>query len=105
MGCEVRWAASARQDVDAIIRHIAVVLGSSNAAAEHLDAFAKAADILSESPEIKAVGSHPPLARRSLRPLFVKRYVVLYSFDGDSVTVHRVFHTLQDYAKLIEREK
>lgn len=104
MGCEVRWTASARRDVDAIIRHIAIALDSPKAAGEHLDAFLEAADVVSESPEIKAVGSHPLLARRGLRPYFVKRYVMLYSFEDGSVTVHRVFHTLQDYARLIDRE-
>ena len=101
MGCEGRWTASARRDVDAIIRHIAIALDSPKAAGEHLDAFLGAADVLSESPEIKAVGSHPALARRGLRPYFVKRYVVLYAYEDDIVTVHRVFHTLRDYARLV----
>ena len=101
MGCEVRWTASARRDVDAIIRHIAVSLDSPKAAGEHLDAFLDAAAVLSESPEVMAIGSHPSLARRSLQPYFVKRYVILYAYEDGTVTVHRVFHTLQDYARLI----
>lgn len=101
MGCEVRWTASARRDVDAIIRHIAVSLDSPKAAGEHLDAILDAAAVLSEFPEVKAVGSHTSLARRGLRPYFVKRYVILYAYEDGAVTVHRVFHTLRDYARLI----
>ena len=104
MGCEARWTASAKADVESIVRHIAVVLGSPKAAFEHLDAFMTVADRISDSPEIKAVDTQPALACRALRPYFVKNYVILYSYDGDSALVHRVFHTRQDYARLIESD-
>ena len=101
MGCEVRWTASAKADVDGIIRHIAIVLGSPKAATEHIDAFLEAADLLSDYPELHAVGNHRSLACRGLRPYYVKNYVMLYSYDGHTVIVHRVFHARQDYARLI----
>ena len=104
MGYEVKWTASAKADTERIIRHIAVTLASPKAASEHLEAFLGVADSISEFPEIRAVGSHPALARRKLRTYFVKSYVVLYSFDGNEAVVHRIFHTLQDYARLIECE-
>lgn len=104
MGYEVKWTASAKADTERIVRHIAVTLASPKAASEHLEAFLGVADTISEFSEMRAVGSHPALARRKLRPYFVKSYVVLYSYDGSEVVVHRVFHTLQDYARLIERE-
>lgn len=102
MACEVRWTASARSDVEGMVRHIAVVLGSPKAAAEHLDAFLAAADRISNFPEMHATGSQPALACRNLRPYLVKNYVVLYSYDGDAAAVHRVFHARRDYARLIE---
>ena len=104
MGCEVKWTASARADVESIVRHIAVVLGSPKAASEHLNAFMSVADCISNFPEMRAVGSQPSLACRGLRPYFVKNYVVLYPYDGDSALVHRVFHTRQDYVRLIEND-
>ena len=104
MGCEVRWTAAARADVEGIIRHIAVALGSPKAASEHLDAFMDAADRISDFPEMRAVGTHPSLSCRGLRPYFVKRYVILYSFDGEGAVVHRAFHMLQDCARLIGRD-
>ena len=102
MGCEVKWTASAKADVEGIMRHIAVVLGSPQAATEHLDAFVEAADRIAEFPDLGAVGSHPALVCRGLRPYFVKGYVLLYSHDGGTAVVHRVFHMRQDYARLIE---
>ena len=101
MGCEGRWTASAKADIESIVRHIVVVLGSPKAASEHLDAFMAVAERISDFPEARAVGSQPSLACRGLRPYFVKNYVVLYSYDGDSALVHRVFHMRQDYARLI----
>ena len=52
MGCEVKWTASAKADVEAIVRHIAVVLGSPKAASEHLDAFMSVAERISDFPEL-----------------------------------------------------
>lgn len=104
MACEVKWTESARNDVDRAIRYIATVLASPKAASEHLDSFEAAAHFISEFPELHAVGKHPSLAARGLRPYFVKNYVMLYSYDGESVLVHRVFHMLQDYARIIGRE-
>lgn len=103
MGSEVRWTASARADVEGIMRHIAVVLDSPKAASDHLDEFIAAAGRISEFPELCPIGTHPALARRHLRPLFVKSCVMLYSHDANTVTVHRIFHTMQDYARLIEK--
>ena len=32
-------------------------------------------------------------------------YLVLYSYDGEAVTISRVFHSLQDYARLIGHDR
>ena len=103
MGCEVKWTATARTDVEAIVRHISIVLGSPNAASEHIDAFMSVADRISDSPEMRAISTQPSLACRNLRPYFVKNYVILYSYDGNTALIHRVFHAWQDCARLIER--
>ena len=63
-----------------------------------------AADLISDLPEMRAVSTQSSLACRDLRPYFVKNYVVLYFYDGDSALVYRVFHTRQDYARLIEND-
>lgn len=102
MGCEVIWTESARRDVEHAVSHIAGALGSPKAATEHLDAFLAAAESISEFPEARAVARQPSLAARNLRPYFVKRYVLLYSYDGKQAVVHRIFHTLQDYAHLVD---
>lgn len=67
-------------------------------------AFRDAANLISDFPEMRAAGTHPSLSCRGLRPYFVKNYVLLYSYDGCAIVAHRVFHMLQDYARLIERD-
>ena len=101
MGCEVRWTAAAKSDVESTLHHIAIVLASPKAASEHLDAFIDAANLLADYPELHAMGSHQSLASRGLRPYLIKNYVMPYSYDGHMVIVHRVFHSRQDYARLV----
>lgn len=105
MDCEVIWTQHAERDVDGIIASIVAVLASPIAAREHLNAFEEAVDRIASAPLLYAVSQQPSLAARGFRACFVKRYVMLYSYDGDRlVTIHRVFSTLRDYAAIIERE-
>lgn len=105
MDCEVVWTQHAERDVDGIIAYIATVLASPIAAREHLDALEEAVDRIASAPLPYAVSRQLSLAARGIRVCFVKRYVMLYSYDGDRlVTIHRVFSTLRDYAAIIERE-
>lgn len=103
MACEVAWTQAAEDDVERAVRYIAVSLASPQAASSLLDAFERAVDEISTFPEACPVGTHPSLATRGLRKKVVKRYVLLYSYDGESVIVSRVFHSLQDYARILER--
>ena len=65
----------------------------------------EAVDRIASAPLPYAVSQQPSLAARGLRVCFVKRYVMLYSYDVDRpVTIHRVFSTLRDYAAIIEHE-
>lgn len=104
MACNVLWTERAQQDVDDIIGYIAVKLASPHAAREHLIAFEDAVDRISNNPKLYAISRQPSCAVRSLRACFVRRYVLLYSYnDKDTVLVYRVFSTLQDYGSIIER--
>ena len=102
MACEVLWTEAARADVDRAVRYITAKLSSPAAAAGLLDALNEAAGEISEFPEARRVASHPSLASRKLRVRPVKRYLLLYSYDGETVIVSRMFHSLQDYARLID---
>ena len=103
MACKVMWTKSARDDVDRAVRYVAVDLDSPKAAGQLLDALESAVEEIGVFPEACAIHRHPALASRSLRAKFVKRHVILYSYDDNEVLVFRVFHTLQDYAKIIAR--
>lgn len=101
MGYKVLWTDSAKADVENIVNHIANVLDSPKAASEHLDAFLKAAQLISGFPEAHAISAHPSLACRELCTYCVKNYIMPYSSDGAVAIAHRVFHGRQDYARLI----
>lgn len=101
MACDVSWTAHARSDVDRIVGYVARDLASPQTALEHWETFWAAAEELSGTPELHAVSTQPSLAARNLRVRFVKNYVMLYRYDGQSVLVFRVFHTRQDYATKI----
>ena len=101
MACDVLWTEHARQDVERAIRYIAIKLASPKAASELLDAIDGALEEISAFPEACRISSRPELSSRGLRVKRVKRYLVLYSYDGDTVIISRVFHSLQDYARLV----
>ena len=104
MACDVLWTERAQRDVDDIIGYIAVKLASPHAAHEHLIAFEDAVDRISNNPELYAISRQPSCAARGLRACFVRRYVLLYSYnDKDTVLVYRVFSTLQGYGSIVER--
>lgn len=102
MAYEVLWTRRAYGDVDAIVRHISDVLDSPQAARSHLEAFLAAGDELAESPQLYGVSRMESLRVRGLRVKFVKRYALIYSFDGERVIVKRIVSTLGDYGRLIE---
>lgn len=105
MAYEVLWTQRAYGDVDAIVRHISEVLDSPQAARSHLEAFLAAGDELAESPQLYGVSRVErveSLRVRDLRVKFVKRYALIYSFDGERVIVKRIVSTLSDYGRLIE---
>ena len=101
MACDVLWTKHARKDVEHAVRYIAERLASPKAASDLLDAVDKAIEEISAFPEACHISSRPELFSRGLRVKRVKRYVMLYSYDGDVVVVSRVFHSLQDYARLV----
>lgn len=104
MACDVLWTERAQRDVDDIIGCIAVKLASPHAAREHLISFEDAVDRISSNPEPYAVSRQPSCAARGLRACFVRRYVLLYSYnDKDTVLVYRVSSTLRDFGSIVER--
>lgn len=103
MACEVIWTRAAQEDVDQAVRYIAVKLANPQAASSLLDALDAAVAEVATFPEACHVSTHPSLATRGLRVKFVRRYVLLYSFDGESAIISRVFHSLQNYARIIAR--
>lgn len=101
MACDVVWTDSARNDAERAVRYIAVNLGSPQAAGELLAALGEAVTEISLFHEAYAIREHPELKARGIRVKTAKRYLVLYSYDGQTATISRIFHSLQDYARTI----
>ncbi len=105
MGCEVVWTASAADDLDHTIGYIAEALDSPRAAAELLDSIEEAVNRISEHPELYAVSRQPSLGARGLRACFVGNQVIVYGYDGQIATIHRILYARSDYGALVERER
>lgn len=104
MACEVVWTARAEGDLEDVVRYVAQDLASPQAAGALLDSFEEAVDLLAQTPGLFPVSTAPVLAARGLRVYPVKKYVMLYEYDGARVTVWRIFHGSRDYARLLARD-
>ena len=89
-------------DLDAIIGYHVKQLAAPKAARTLLDDLDNAIDLIQRFPTVNAVSSKPLLAELGYREQFVRNYVVLYRFDGETVYVARMFHLTQDYECLVE---
>ncbi len=103
MGCSVSWTKWAENDVDGAVGYIVNTLDNRQAAKKLLDDLGAAIERIAGSPEMYAVSTQTSLAARGLRACFIGNYVLLYRIDGKQVIIYRVFSTLRDYARLIER--
>lgn len=101
MACSVKVADEARDDLAGILEYLINTLHAPRAAQSFLADFDSMLDRLAEFPE-----SLPYVADERLRELgyskaLVKKYVVLYRQGGGTVYVVHVFHSSQDYARLV----
>lgn len=104
MACNVAWTATAEKDLDGIVSYIALDLSNPGAASSLLDGIEEAIQRIEAFPELYEISNLAPLAKRNLRACFVRRYVILYSYNKESgATIARIFSTLQDYAAVITR--
>ena len=103
MACDLRFTNSAEQDRDQIIEYLINDLASPQAAGHFLDEMEGALRRICEYPELCALSRDGHLARLGYRPCHFMSYLLLYVYDSsaNAVTVGRIFHTRQDYAKLV----
>lgn len=103
MTCDLSFTNSAEQDRDQIIEYLINDLASPQAAGHFLDEMEGALGRICEYPELCVLSRDGHLARLGYRPCRYMSYLLLYVYDpnANAVTVGRIFHTRQDYAKLV----
>ncbi len=84
-----------------IVRYLAEVLNSPDAASGFMDEFNYQLSLVCDMPELYGLSRVKELAALGYRTLLVKNYVALYKIDDDAVVVAHIFHQSQDYAKLV----
>lgn len=91
------------RDLDAVIGYIVLSLENKVAAASLLDAIEKCYEDLERMPLMYEACHDPYLKELGYRKAVIRNYIMVYKVDEESGTVHimRLFHSRQDYEKLI----
>ena len=103
MAYSVLWTPDAEIQLDSIVTYLADTLCAPAAAADLIDAIDAAAAKLAEMPYLHELARDAGLAERGYRKIGIKSYLVLYLVDEErmNVVITNVFHSLQDYARLV----
>ncbi len=94
---------SFQRDLDAVIGYIALSLENKIAAASLLDAVEKSYDGIERMPLMYEACHDPHLKELGYRKAAIRNYIMVYRVDEGAKAVHilRLFHSRQDYEKLI----
>ena len=93
---DVVWRPRAVADFDGIITYILLEFRSPRAAQTCGDAILDAVERVAELPESGRLFIDDDL-KRPYRRVLVKSYWIYYSYDADTLTVWRIFHTSQNH--------
>ena len=93
----------ADEDLDEIIRYIAIDLNAPKAASDFADAVVACYEDIQANPKMFEYSRNPRLRQEGYRRAVVKNYVLLYKVfeDKNEVVVYRIFYERRDYANLI----
>ena len=103
MGCEVRLAAEAEADRDAIASYLLGEAEAPRAARRFFDELDRLVESISLVPEAYPLSQDERLARMGYRKASFMSYVLLYRYDDrlGVAYVTNIFHQRQDYARLV----
>ena len=101
MSFEVEVTHTAGIEITNIVSYLRETLHSEQAANNFLDELDHQIDLISDVPQIYAVSTLDVVRDFGFRVAHVNKYVLLYDFDGEKVTVEHIFHSLQNYGRLI----
>ena len=101
MACKYVFLESAKAEIEETAAYLLAETGSGKAAANFIGVIQRAIDITCEFPAMHAVSRLPELAELGYRTIFAGNYVLLYTFEEDTIYIAHVFHQRQDYARLV----
>lgn len=92
-----------QRDFDAVIAYLVLALKNRAAAASLLDAIESSCGDLQRMPLMYEACRDPYLSGLGYRKAGIHGYILIYKVDGEAktVTLLRLFHSRQDYEKLI----
>lgn len=93
----------ANDDLNSIVRHIAVELANPQAAGNFLDEVEKCYEHLKSNPFIYAKSNDARLEKEGYRKALIKNYLLMFKVNETEkvVTVYRFFYGAMDYFKLL----
>lgn len=91
----------AQLEMKRISDYLKNVLCSEQANNNFLDELERQKAIIATLPEIYAISQIPEIRLADGRVAPVNNYVMVYTFDGDKVIILHIFHSLQDYGRLM----
>lgn len=94
---EIRFLPVAEEDIAEILDYIA--LDKISAAVEFYDKLEKRFEQLSEYPFSGTKRKEYELAKAGYYSLIHGNYIIFYTIETESITVHRVFSSYQDYLR------
>ena len=89
------------EELDEAAAYLSAMTGSNKASERLLEEVQRAIDVTCEFPTLHAVSRMPELAEKGYRVALVGSYVLLYTFESETVYIAHVFHQRQDYAHLV----
>ncbi len=103
MAYRVELTVPAQRDREEIVSYLAVDLASPQAARGFLEEFDRKVEMASGMPGSFPLCRQGDLANRGYRRALVGNYLFIYATDRRRkvVTILRVFHGMQDYARLL----
>ena len=97
--CAVRLLRAAEEDLSEIYEYIAA--DNLKAAEAILTRIEKDLELLAREPQLGRIPGDEELVRMGYRYLIVADYLVFYTFEEQTVLVHRIIHGARDYLRLL----
>lgn len=103
MAYRVLFTESAEGDRDRVVAYLVDRLGNPQAARHFLDQLDAVADCLESTPPSYPACSEGRLAAGDWRKARLQEmaYVAIFKVEGDCAVIGRIFHTRQNYARLL----